>query len=77
MLYDQAQLVISYLEAYQITKDPFYARIAEETLQYVMRDMTAPEGGFYSAEDADSLPAPDSKEKTEGAFYVRCFAIGC
>eukprot|EP01122_Echinamoeba_exundans_P015251 TRINITY_DN7156_c0_g1_i1.p1 TRINITY_DN7156_c0_g1~~TRINITY_DN7156_c0_g1_i1.p1 ORF type:complete len:833 (+),score=126.47 TRINITY_DN7156_c0_g1_i1:295-2499(+) len=70
MLYDQAQLVISYLEAYQITKDPFYARIAEETLQYVVRDMAAPEGGFYSAEDADSLPSHDSKEKSEGAFYI-------
>lgn len=73
MLYDQAQLVTSYLEVFQITKDPFYSRIAEETLQYVMRDMAAPEGGFYTAEDADSLPSHDSKKKTEGAFYVRLF----
>lgn len=70
MLYDQAQLVISYVEAYQLTKDPFYARIVDETLQYVIRDMTAPGGGFYSAEDADSLPYHGAKEKSEGAFYV-------
>ena len=63
MLYDNALLVQLYLEAYQATDNPFYKRTAEETLDYVMRDMTSPEGGFYSAEDADS-------EGVEGKFYV-------
>src|SRR4029077_14466289 len=54
MLYDQAQLVWSYLEAFQITRDPEMARVARETLGYVLRDMTDAAGGFYSAEDADS-----------------------
>ena len=63
MLYDNALLARLYLEAYQATGDAFYRRIAEETLDYVARDMTAPEGGFYSAEDADS-------EGVEGKFYV-------
>jgi len=71
MLYDQAQLAISYLEAFQITHDPFYAKIARSTLDYVIRDMTHPEGGFYSAEDADSVINPaNPKEKGEGAFYI-------
>jgi uncharacterized protein len=71
MLYDQAQLAISYLEAFQITHDPFYATIARSTLDYVLRDMTDPDGGFYSAEDADSVIDPaNPKEKGEGAFYV-------
>jgi len=71
MLYDQAQLAGSYLEAFQITHDPFYARIARSTLDYVLRDMTHPGGGFYSAEDADSVIDPaQPKEKGEGAFYV-------
>ena len=63
MLYDNALLVTAYLEAYQVTKKELYARIARETLEYVLRDMTSKEGGFYSAEDADS-------EKIEGKFYV-------
>jgi uncharacterized protein YyaL (SSP411 family) len=54
MLYDQAQLVLAYLEAAQASGEPFFATIAEDTLDYVSRDLTAPEGGFYSAEDADS-----------------------
>ena len=74
MLYDQAQLVIAYLEAAQATGDSFFAEVAEDTLQYVQRDMTDEGGGFYSAEDADSVPpehADDPKaHKMEGAFYV-------
>ena len=54
MLYDNALLVIAYLEAYQITGRSRHARVAKEVLSYILRDMTAPEGGFYSAEDADS-----------------------
>jgi uncharacterized protein YyaL (SSP411 family) len=70
MLYDQAQLAVSYLEAFQITKDQELAQVARETLDYVLRDMTHPEGGFYSAEDADS-PDPDNpSHKAEGAFYL-------
>ena len=56
MLYDQAQLVLAYLEAAQATGDDFYATVAEDTLDYVLRDMTDAGGGFYSAEDADSIP---------------------
>ncbi len=71
MLYDQAQLAVSYLEAFQITHDDFYSGIARSTLDYVLRDMTHPDGGFYSAEDADSVIDPAHPEvKGEGAFYV-------
>ncbi len=71
MLYDQAQLVWSYLEAYQITHEEFYAQAARATLDYVLRDMTHAQGGFYSAEDADSAPDPNHPEhKIEGAFYM-------
>ena len=71
MLYDQGQLVVSYLEAFQITGDPHFATIARETLEYLLRDMTSPEGAFYSAEDADSVIDPaNPHEKGEGAYYV-------
>jgi uncharacterized protein YyaL (SSP411 family) len=70
MLYDQAQLAVAFLEAFQISGDSWFAQIARETLGYVSRDLTSPEGGFYSAEDADSLPSPDADHKREGAFYV-------
>jgi len=70
MLYDQAQLVNTYLRAYQLTRDPFHARIARETLDYVLRDMTGPDGQFYSAEDADSDIPCQPGQHAEGAFYV-------
>jgi len=72
MLYDQAQLVLAFVEGAQAAGDPFYADVAEDTLLYVLRDMTDPLGGFYSAEDADSVPPedPTGSEKKEGAFYL-------
>ena len=74
MLYDQAQLVLAYLEGAQASGDPFYAEVAEDTLLYVLREMTDEGGGFYSADDADSVPpehaADEAAHKTEGAFYL-------
>jgi len=71
MLYDQAQLAISYLEAYQISGDAGLAGVARDIFEYVLRDMTHPDGGFYSAEDADSvIDAADPSHKGEGAFYI-------
>jgi len=71
MLYDQAQLATSYLEAFQIAGEPLFAQTARRIFDYVLRDMTAPEGGFYSAEDADSVVRPEEPAvKGEGAFYI-------
>jgi len=75
MLYDQAQLASAYLDAFQITGDADFAVTARDILDYVRRDMTSPEGGFYSAEDADSpIVARDGDsghgKTAEGAFYV-------
>lgn len=71
MLYDQAILSRAYLEAYQATGKEEYAAIARDIFEYVLRDMTSPEGGFYSAEDADSAPdANYPSKKKEGAFYL-------
>lgn len=63
MLYDNALLMIAYCKAYQMTKNPVYCEIAEKTAAYIVREMTAPEGGFYSAQDADS-------EGVEGKYYL-------
>ena len=71
MLYDQAQLAAAYTAAYQLTGAGEYAAVAAATLDYLLRDLQAPEGGFYSAEDADSAPDPQRPEETvEGAFYL-------
>lgn len=68
MLYDNALLIMAYLEGYQVTGDEAFKRIAEEVLRYVRRDMTSSQGAFYSATDADS-PTPDG-HREEGYFFT-------
>ncbi|KZC07269.1 Spermatogenesis-associated protein 20 [Dufourea novaeangliae] len=70
MLYDQGQLMQSYADAYLATKDVLFAEIIDDIATYVLRDLRHKEGGFYSAEDADSYPTHDATAKKEGAFYV-------
>ena len=75
MLYDQAQLAVAYLDAFQITKDRRHEAVARDILDYVARDMTSKEGGFFSAEDADSpvvtgIGDSGHSKTAEGAFYV-------
>ncbi len=74
MLYDQAQLALACLEAAQAAADPSFAAVADDTLAYVRRDLTHPDGGFLSAEDADSVPPEHADDpgakRTEGAFYI-------
>ena len=70
MLYDQAQLAISYAEAYQVTHDRFYSEATRTTLDYMLRDLHSPDGGFYSAQDADSLLEHGKPGVGEGVFYL-------
>src|SRR5881398_733375 len=75
MLYDQAQLAVAYLDAFQITRDRQYESVARDILDYVARDMTSKEAGFFSAEDADSpvvagIGDPGHSKTAEGAFYI-------
>lgn len=71
MLYDQAQLAGSYLDAYQITHEAVYADTARDIFDYVLRDMTGSDGQFYCAEDADSAAADaQAQAKSEGEYYV-------
>jgi hypothetical protein len=70
MLYDQAQIALNFLEARQATGRETYAWVARDIFDYVARDLTSPQGGFYSAEDADSPLRAGGREHAEGAFYV-------
>lgn len=74
MLYDQAQLALAYLEAAQVSGEARFGAVAADTLAYVQRDLTAPEGGLYSAEDADSVAPGHEGDPaalpSEGAFYL-------
>lgn len=69
MLYDQALLVHPYIEAFQVTGERYFADVARDILDYVLREMTDTKGGFYSAQDADSIDIREGQQK-EGAFYV-------
>lgn len=71
MLYDQGQLLMAYSNAYKITRNPKYLQVADKIFKYITKDLYhSIGGGFYSGEDADSLPTPSSAVKVEGAFYA-------
>lgn len=70
MLYDQGQVLWAYADGFLVSESPFFANVARDIVKYVERDLRHPKGGFYSAEDADSLAAEDDDHKKEGAFYV-------
>ena len=73
MLYDQGQLCVAFAQAFQASGDPKFKRVLNDVIEYVARDLTHADGGFYSAEDADSLPESGSEHKKEGAFCVWTF----
>jgi uncharacterized protein YyaL (SSP411 family) len=70
MLYDQSQLAVSYLESFQLTGNEEHATAARRIFAYVLRDLTHPQGAFYSAEDADSPDPEKPGHSGEGAFYI-------
>ena len=70
MLYDQAQLMVAYTDAYLATKNDFFAEVVRDIIKYVNRDLRHEYGGYYSAEDADSYPEVGAPHKKEGAFCV-------
>lgn len=70
MLYDQAQLITTYTQAYRLTGDRFFAQVARNAVDYVLRDLHHEQGGFFSAEDADSTDPYDEDRAGEGAFYL-------
>ena len=71
MLYDQGQLVSTYLDAYQLTGDEYFSNNVRDVLNYVSNNLTDENGGFYSAEDAESATSADNLDiKAEGAFYI-------
>jgi uncharacterized protein YyaL (SSP411 family) len=71
MLYDQAQLIDAYLDAWLLSRDPLFRDVVRDTVEYVLRDLQRPDGGgFYSAEDADSLFEHGKPDHGEGVFYV-------
>jgi uncharacterized protein YyaL (SSP411 family) len=70
MLYDQAQLLMAYSNAYKVTRNRDYLDVANKTFKYLCKDLYHPSGGFFAGEDADSYPTKESSEKIEGAFYA-------
>ncbi len=70
MLYDNALIARTFLHAWQLTGEARHLHVVEETIRYVIEDLSHPDGGRYSSEDADSLAAPDSLHAVEGAFYT-------
>ncbi len=70
MLYDQGQLLWAYAEGHLVTGSPLLAEVARQIVKYVERDLRHPQGGFFSAEDADSLATATDDHKREGAFYI-------
>lgn len=74
MLYDQGQLALAYLDAFQVSRDPVFGKVADDILTYVTRRLRDERGGFYCAEDADSKETPESPKAIEGAFYAWSYA---
>ena len=70
MLYDQAQLAMAYLDGWQISGEPLFREVTEKIFRYLLETLRDPGGAFHAAEDADSLPTADAKEKREGAFWT-------